>query len=150
MHSCVDCRLRLGAHLGAAVLTREEYMQLPKKSTNTRKLIEVMPKDKGVTRTQLDSLMLGVGYNDSILNVSIDRLLKLGYLTRGGFGAQYRLSDEVLKNFLPKQEDEPVIVRPFRQLSPKNIPFLNPLLAGRLRNTSYSVSGTSYNPELVK
>ena len=92
-------------------------MKLPRKNTMIRKLIDALPKDKDITRLQLDDLMISLGYDKSTLESTIKNFIKREYLCRGAMGCSYRLTAGVLKNFLPPApEPEVQRVSNFRPL----------------------------------
>lgn len=78
-------------------------MQLPKKSTKLRKLIDAMPKNKNISKMHLVSIMQAVGYDSENADRTLSYLQGQGYLKRAG--SHYGLSAGVMKNFLPKIQD---------------------------------------------
>jgi hypothetical protein len=121
-------------------------MQLPKKSTMTRKLIDAMPKDRGVPRSHIGALMISLGYQREKLDVTLGRLVTIGYFET--FGATYRLTAAVLKNFQAKEES-PAYVDTFKPLNQRYIDSMRRACRfedGRKPMTFIACCGTRPNP----
>jgi len=88
---------------------------LPQKGSNARKLIEAMPKDKGVSRSHMHRLMQSIGYGRGRENDNLKRLVTMGYIEE--FGATFRHGAKVRKFYEPAPAPFVREARPFKPLS---------------------------------